>query len=727
MADSTLAKPAPNPRPPREDDTVVERRTLRDYYIILRERMWIALPLALITAVSIGYWEARKTPIYQAQATMQFERLETVVTSQSVTDPSIRSDVDIQTDLQILNSQRLRAKVLESFTPEEQKILLRPTLRNLGPGGSIAYAGTIGPGSLGSVTPEQVRGTYLITISVQHEDPEAAALIANRFVSVFIDYLFETVGGTNENAVDRLHVQVAQLRKNASDADNALQAYMKEHDVVSLDKSVDLVTSRLKSVDAALTTAQLKLLSLEDGSRQIAEFKKRGGNLLEISAIGDQPAVALLRAQLRTFEEQQALLADRYYELHPKMIALANQIERTRADLDRAIDSAVTDLATQVAQTRENVATLRTEYAAQQKEQFRLRGLSPEFNALEQNATAAKTYYSELLERLNQTTTSKNLEKIPLRPLDPATPNYTPASPNMGAITRKCVGIGLAIFFGVAIGLSFIDDRIKSAWDVESFIGVNLLGIIPDIPSKKDDEKYTLFVGPNEETANGTESFLGLYSAVKINSKLDFPKSILITSTIPGEGKTLISCNLAGCFARHGKRTLLVDCDMRRPMLHRHFKQSNTAGLISWFEQGAQLDNDLLSNPSLGITKLTENLYLLTSGGRSKSPTELLESPVFGQLLERLKKDFDLVVVDSPPMGAVTDSILIAERVDEVVYVCRFNRAYRKHIRLYIKALREGKNEILGIVLNGLSPRRIEYYSNYRYYRSYKKYYGSQV
>jgi len=121
-----------------------------------------------------------------------------------------------------------------------------------------------------------------------------------------------------------------------------------------------------------------------------------------------------------------------------------------------------------------------------------------------------------------------------------------------------------------------------------------------------------------------------------------------------------------------------------------------------------------------------ENLYLLRSGGRSKSPTELLETPVFGQFIESMKQHFDLIVVDSPPMGAVTDSLLIAERTDEVIYVCRFNRAYRKHIRLYIKQLRESKNELLGIVLNGLSARRIEYYSNYRYYRSYKKYYGSQ-
>ncbi len=129
----------------------------------------------------------------------------------------------------------------------------------------------------------------------------------------------------------------------------------------------------------------------------------------------------------------------------------------------------------------------------------------------------------------------------------------------------------------------------------------------------------------------------------------------------------------------------------------------------------------------VAILSIGPNFDLLRSGGRSKSPTELLESPAFSQLIDRLKREYELVIVDSPPLGAVTDSLLIAETTDEVVYVCRFNRALRKHIRLYIKALRQGKNEILGVVLNGLSTRRIEYYSNYRYYRSYKKYYGAST
>jgi capsular exopolysaccharide synthesis family protein len=298
-----------------------------------------------------------------------------------------------------------------------------------------------------------------------------------------------------------------------------------------------------------------------------------------------------------------------------------------------------------------------------------------------------------------------------------------PYTPNIPAIIKMSVWVFLLVFVLVAVGLSFFDDRVKSAWDVESFIGAHLLGIIPELGHVPDTERPTL--ANSDKTSPGAEAFLSVYSSVKIQSKLDFPKSLLITSTIPGEGKTMISSNLAAAFARHGKKVLLIDCDLRRPTLHRQFQLANDTGLITWFEAGAAIPSAPLADPTLGITKVDANLFLLRAGGRSKGPTELLENPVFTQFIASLKNHFDLVVVDSPPMGAVTDALLLAGLCDEVVYVCRFNRAYRKHIRLYIKQLKDSRNELLGVVLNGLSPRRIEYYSNYRYYRSYKKYYGS--
>ncbi|MDB6127337.1 MAG: capsular exopolysaccharide family [Verrucomicrobia bacterium] len=710
----------PFPSSSDKEETAIERRTLRDYYIILRERVWIALPLALLVALGLGYYKARQPKMYQAVATMQFEKPETLVTTQGVVDSSVRNDMELRSNLEKLNSQRLRTRVVESFTPEEIKILQRPYLKNLKPGEGVPPPAAC----LGWVNIDAARNSLLISVIVRHPDPAAAALVANQYVSQFFSYLAEYYGGRSETGVEFLHAQADRLAKDASDSEAKLMAYKKDHNLVSLDNSTNIVGTRLTTTNAALTTARLNRIGLETQYNQVQAYKKEHRDLTEISYVATHGTVQTLKSQLATLLQTQSVYAERYLERHPKMVDLSNQIAVVQEQLDKAIDLSVADLETRLNEAKQSEANLQTEYSSAEQDSLKLGDLGVAYKSLENQANVAKANYVQILNRLNETTTTRNLEKIPLHPLDPAVAPGGPYEPDLPRILRTCIGVGLLVFFGVAIGLSFVDDRIKSAWDVESFVGANLLGIIPDLSAVSDDDKYTLML--NGQQVPGVEAFLSVYSSVKIHSKLDFPKSILVTSTIPGEGKTLISCNLAGSFARHGKKVLLIDCDLRRPMLHRHFKQPNNTGIITWFEAGADLTSELAGNPTLGIIKISDKLSLLCSGGRSKSPTEILESPLFGQLLEKCKKEYDLVVVDSPPLGAVTDSLLIAERTDEVIYVCRFNRAYRKHIRLYMKALRNGKNEVLGVVLNGLSPRRIEYYSNYRYYRSYKKYYGSQ-
>ncbi len=702
------------------DDEIIERRTLRDYYVIVRERLWIALPLALLAAIGFAYQKSRTVPLYQSTASMRIEKPEKVVTSQEVVDTSITSDVELNTYLQVIRSATLRNKVVASFTPDEIKLIQRPYLADLAPGQQPPGVG----GLVGDITVEAVRNSFLVNLHARHRDPEAAALVANRYVEQFIRYLLESVSGRSEDAVEYLRVRADELRVEAKAAEQKLLDYMTRNNLVSLDSSVNIVSDRLKSVNAALQEARLGRLATEDLHRQVDAFRREGKNLLELSYVANHGTVPSLRNQIAELVRSQTVLAERYLERHPRMIDVANSIAVAQAQLQKAVELSIADLEATLAKAREREASLQREYEAQEREQFRLRDIGVEFKSLEAAANIAKNNYAELLNRLTQATNSSNLEKIPVRRLDPALPAGAPFTPNINAIVRTSTLLFFGVFFGVAFGLSFIDDRIKSAWDVEHFIGANLLGIIPDLSGLKDEEKYRLILQNQNE--RGSESFLGVYSAAKIHSKLDYPKAILVTSTIPGEGKTLVSSNLAGCFARHGKRTLLVDCDLRRPMLHRHFDLANDAGLLKWHEAGSKLDVARVSTiPELGIVSIGDNIDLLRSGGRSKVPTELLESPAFTQLIDRLKREYDLVVVDSPPLGAVTDSLLIAESTDEVVYVCRFNRALRKHIRLYIRALRQGKNEILGVVLNGLSARRIEYYSNYRYYRSYKKYYGT--
>ena len=718
--------PSPPPGKPAghslhgNDSPVVERRSLRDYYIILRERLWIALPLALLVGLGVGYLQAKETKMYASTATMQFERPERVVLNEQVVDASIRSDVDLNTYIQILTSGHLRSMVAQSLTPDEIKLLQRPYAESLAPGGSLPPVGDL----LGVMTTQPVRNSYLLMITVANRDPDGAALLANRYVEQFTRYLVENVGGKNASAVDYLRSRAETLRKEFQEAEARLQDYRRVHNLVSVDNSISIAGDRLKAINTSLTAARLGRLDVETLLSQIEKMKRENGSLLEVGYISNYGSIPALKTQLADLHKQQSLLAERYLERHPKMIDVGNAITVVAAQIQHNIEQSISDLRTQYVKLQDTEASYQREYTAAEKEQLRLGDLAVEFKSLENQAQVAKTNYIEILDRLNQNTTTKDLANIPVKPLDPAVRPSEPYAPNLHNIVKTSIALGLLVFAGVAIGLSFLDDRVKSAWDIEGFIGAHLLGIIPEIGDVPDTEKHSL-ISRNQSTP-GAEAFLSVYSAVKIQSKLDFPKAILVTSTIPGEGKTMISCNLAASFARHGKKVLLVDCDLRRPMLHRHFKLANDAGLIAWFESGAVVPADPLADATLGVAKVEENLYVLRSGGRSKSPTELLEKPAFVQFLARLKQHFDLIVLDSPPMGAVTDALLLAERADEVLYVCRFNRAYRKHIRLYIKQLKESKTELLGIVLNGLSARRIEYYSNYRYYRSYKKYYGSQ-
>jgi capsular exopolysaccharide synthesis family protein len=706
----------------QDGEDVTQRRTFRDYYIILRERVWIALPLAVLISVSYGYWKARAQPMYSATATMQFDKPATVVTTQGVMDAAVHSEFDINTYIQDLQSNKVRQLVVDGLTDEEKQVVLRPVVKGLPPGQA---APALNGGMLGYVIVEKVPSTFLIKITDQNADPDAAALIANRYVQTFMNYLVSYASGSNEYAVNYLKERADTLQKESEDAEARLEKYMKEKNLVSLDSSMNLVANTLLTVQKDLDEARINQIALNTVAKEIQDYRATNQNLIEIAYIAGHGRIAGMRGQLQELERQQAKLSETYLERHPKMIDIAAQIATVQGQLDQEINQAIADLKADVNAAADKVRDLSKQKDDAEKREFELLALKTDYSSLVTQRDVAKNNYMSILDRLNQAQTSKNLDNVPLHPLDTAAAPGGPYQPFVPGIIRSSMMIGVLVFVGVAMGLSFIDDRIKSAWDVESFIGVNLLGIIPDLSAMSGEDKHSLVL--NNQQTPGVEAFLGVYSAIKIQSKLDFPKSILVTSTIPGEGKTLVSSNLAGSFARHGKRTLLIDCDLRRPMLHRHFKQPNAVGLITWFEGGGTLDGSLSTNPTLGITKLSENFSILTSGGRSKSPTSMLEQPAFGQLIERLKKEFDIIVVDSPPMGAVTDALLIAERTDEIIYVCRFNRAYRKHIKLYIRALLSGKNAVLGIVLNGLSPRRIEYYSNYRYYRSYKKYYGSQT
>jgi polysaccharide biosynthesis transport protein len=347
--------------PPKDEEDAVERRTLRDYYIILRERLWIALPLALIVAIGSGYYQSRQTPMYEARATMQFEKPETVVTAQGVVDQSVRSDIDLNTYVEIFNSQKMRTRVAESFTPDEIKVLHRATLKRLPPGQTVPTPQKA-DGLLGSVGIAAVRNSFLISVTSRNEDPEAAALVANAYVRQFTSYLQDWVGGKNDDALNFLRERAVALEKEFKADEDRLQAYMRDNKLVSLDKSVDMVSSGLLSINNDLTNARLKVLHLENLAKQIESYRAENRPILEVSAISSRPVVVGLRNQINELQQSQSLLNERYLERHPQVIDVANKIAVTQEHLDQAIVDAIADIAANLAEARQTVKTLEAEY-----------------------------------------------------------------------------------------------------------------------------------------------------------------------------------------------------------------------------------------------------------------------------------------------------------------------------------------------------------------------------
>jgi capsular exopolysaccharide synthesis family protein len=274
-----------------------------------------------------------------------------------------------------------------------------------------------------------------------------------------------------------------------------------------------------------------------------------------------------------------------------------------------------------------------------------------------------------------------------------------------------------------------MDSRLKAAWEIEQFLGQNLLGEIPSISGIARKERPHIMAKDHDHAAS--EAFRGLFGQFQLNSTVDHPKVVLFTSTLPGEGKSMIANNLAATFASHGKRTLLVDADFRRPNLHLFYGKDNACGIIRWLNSGEPIHGPAEEDPDLGILPLKENLFLLRSGGESRRATELFGASAYVNLIDSLRSQFDVVILDTPPIGVFPDAMLLSRQCDEAVYVCRFNTVNRSKIRKSLERLVGSEAVLSGIILNGIpTGAQSAYYDYYGYganeSKRYKAYYAKK-
>ncbi|HWL17082.1 MAG TPA: polysaccharide biosynthesis tyrosine autokinase, partial [Opitutus sp.] len=430
-----------------------------------------------------------------------------------------------------------------------------------------------------------------------------------------------------------------------------------------------------------------------------------------------------LRVRLEELKAARLLLAEKYLRLHPKMVQNQLQIDETSRLLNDAVKMAIANLETRLRIAAQHESRLRKELADAEGKAHELDKTSIDYRFLEQDAATKRSTYARIVDRLNEASVASQMENTNIKIFDPA---YVPMSAigdgALGiALKAGVIGVGLLVF--VPLGLGFLDTRIKTVSHVEDSLGEVLLGAVKPIDGLGEVERAHVYRLHKDDGL--TESYRGIYSSIDIHSTEAFPKAIISTSSMPGDGKSLTASNLAAVFAAHGRRTLLVDCDLRRPVLHRYFGVDVTNGWIQALNAPAPAAGTPAEPPTIAFT---ENLDLLPSGGVAKNPTEMLEKFVTSGMLKRLLTRYDLVILDTPPVAVFPDALLLSRYCKELIYVCKFGSVRLNNVRRTLQKLHETGVKVLGLVINQMPESRFRAcgYQGYgaygqEYYQAYAK------
>ena len=722
-----------DPTPPKSVNPFsdLELRSLSDYAKVIRERWILALAISVTTAALVGYYLFSKPPVYEASAALLIEPTgERILDIEEVVDTSLhggRAESLLQTHVEQLRTSSFRQRVADMFDDSERGQILAPFMENAEPDNP--------PPSLERILERTVevgrRGTntYLLEITARHREPAVAAMIADAYSEEYIQFLLERSSASNNQAVIFLRRQADEIRDEVEQMERDLQDYREEHNLVAVEENRSNIAERVSQLSGADTDARIRRVRLETVFDDIQTQQENGGDLMQIEEIASFGPVRDLLMQREELQSERSVLSEEFLERHPLMIENERSLEQVDLRLERNVERAISEFSNRLQNAREEERRLQENLAAAETESLRMDRVAGEHNILRRNLESTRSTYDQILERLNETSIASQLEISNIRVADSAVIPNEPVEPNVRRIALMVLFLGGFLFVGVPIGIDALDSRIKSWTDIESFIDHTLVGEIPLFRKVAEKERAAVVV--NEEDDNAAEAFRAAYSQMELSSKVEFPKTILITSTLPEEGKSLVASNLARAFSGHGKKTLLIDCDLRRPSQHRLFQEDNEHGLLHWLEQGSELAGDPTADPHLGILKVEDNLHLLRAGGRSKKPTQYFDDSTFEQLIKNLSRHYDLMVVDTSPAGIFPDALSLSKNVDEILYVCWFNKIPRQQAKKILDRLDQSDADIAGVILNGMPNRKrgAYYYHGYGYYgqSKYKKYYDDKI
>ena len=680
-------------------------------FLVLRERWLGGILLAALIGGLVGWALLRQTPVFAATATLLVERSsDRVVDIKQVVDTSVDSsltDALLLTHIQQIKSHTFLVRVVASLKPEERAAVLAPYPAEKAlpatPGLVLAQEDSrIEELIVKGAKTERAGRTLLIALIMRHRDPAVAQLLANRIVDEYILHLIDRSTASNDSALIFLNTQAEELRRKLEVAEQKVQEYREKYNLFFIEQNQSIVTERLRTLSTSVTQARVSRLALDARLAQAERIAGGAGDPRSLASLAEFSSFASAQRQIDELRAKRDVLAERYGRRHPFMQDNMTSIDTLEKLRLQQLNAALSDMRNQRDKALTDEKQLGLELTAVEKESLRFDQLAVDYNFLRREVETTRGTYSQILARLNETTVSSRLQNTNIKFVDRAVLPEVPVEPNRLRIILAAAALGGIIFVGYPLLASALDTRIKTWFDIESHLHAPLIGEIPNatrVPVKQ--RAFTVSGSLDDDVA---EAFRALHNQILISTKIKGPKTVLITSTVPSEGKSFVACNLGASFAAHGKRTLIIDADFRRPSLHRAFGIPNENGLLKWFSLGEYFDKSTLASASLGVKEVSPGLFVLPTGGESRKLTELLQDVSVVELIKCLQQAFDVVIIDTSPSGVFPDAEACCDFADELIYVCRHATASRQHVQHTLDRLRQRDIAFLGVVFNGM-PR----------------------
>jgi succinoglycan biosynthesis transport protein ExoP len=707
---------------------------LYDYLLILRKHQWLILSflLAVVTIVSIATF--RMQPVYTAKARIEIDRENSnLLPFQGVDSYDYMMDLDnyIETQSRVLTSETLALK----------------TIRNSGliphselPGGSEAImSGSLANhrrppelgAFLGSLTVKRVPQSRLLDISFESTNPDLAAQILNAHIQNFMEDNFRSKYEATAKATAWLTDQLSGLKVRVQNSEDARLAYERQHQIWELDDKQNITTQRLTDLNKELTDAQSDRMRKE----ALYEFAKAGN----IDAVPQLRENNMLQELNKKRSEQYSLYVDamnQYGPNFPRVQRLQAQLKELDALLNNEKRNILEALGNDYNAARQREGLLGEALNEQKEEVNQMASNMVEYNILKRDAEGNKTMYDGLLTKLKEATLAAGLKSSNLRVVDPAMVPSTPTRPAKARNIALSFLVGLVGGIGLALLREYLDNTVKTPDDVETLARLPSLAVVPAFTDQNGSgkksrlpggisinghEKRIELVAQHLPKSQMSEAFRALRTSLLLSQADHPPQVILVTSALPREGKTTAAANLAVTLAQLGDRTLLIDADLRKPGVGRllNLTDGKYAGLSSYLAGVSSLDQVTVPHPAI------PNLVAIPTGPLPPNPADLLSSHKLADAIRQLRSQYKFIVIDSPPIMAATDAVIVSVQADGVLLVVRSGETPKEAFTRARDLLTSVKCHLLGVVLNAVDSSAPDYYYSYRYY-PYSYGYGPQ-